>query len=82
MTITRATAETAQHRIFFHDCFHSSERILLNIIIAIILDNFAETSALEDAKVQPWMLDVFNEVWEKYDPRATHKVPYDLLKKY
>ena len=44
--------------------------IVLNLLIAVVLDNFS-TSKEDDDGVSPEDLDRYKEVWSKFDPNAT-----------
>jgi hypothetical protein len=59
--------------------------ILINLFIAIILDNFSEQCSMSDSTVTPEILEDFDEVWATFDNEGTGKIPEqnlpDLLKK-
>lgn len=58
---------------------------LMNLIVAIILDNFNTTSHIEKSQVRMHDINKFMEVWSELDPNATlvigiEKLPYLLTK--
>ena len=53
--------------------------VLVNLFIAIILDNFGDQCSMSDAEVTAEILDEFDETWAKFDPKGTGKIDEDLL---
>jgi len=49
--------------------------ILVNLFIAIILDNFSEQCSMSESKVTAEILEDFNEVWAEFDPTGNGKIP-------
>eukprot|EP01012_Entosiphon_sulcatum_P053801 TRINITY_DN740_c0_g1_i1.p1 TRINITY_DN740_c0_g1~~TRINITY_DN740_c0_g1_i1.p1 ORF type:complete len:2364 (+),score=263.90 TRINITY_DN740_c0_g1_i1:1645-8736(+) len=49
--------------------------VLLNLFIAIILDNFATTIALENSRLNMAELTKFIEAWSLFDSDATYTIP-------
>ena len=49
--------------------------IMLNLFIAIILDNFDEAKFAEMGSLDPVLVDLFNNVWREHDPFATETAP-------
>ena len=70
--------------LYFIFFYIMSAFILLNLLVAIILDQFQDTKRLEaqaDSFVlTPSMLERFQQCWEKVDPNATRFVTIDGLK--
>ena len=48
---------------------------MLNLFIAIILDNFDEAMFAEMGSLDPVLVDLFNNVWREHDPFATETAP-------
>ena len=61
--------------IFFCLFFMLSNYILLNILVAIVLDNFADASLLSNAPVTDTHFISFKESWVNYDPDGTMYIP-------
>lgn len=53
--------------------------VMLNLIIAVVLDNFSSTSNAEARKVREEDIDLFDEVWSHFDPKATSTIPVVLF---
>lgn len=53
--------------------------IIINMYIAVILENFNEAQSQEDIGITDDDLETFICVWEKYDPKATHFIYYYQL---
>lgn len=64
---------------FFMLFFVLSNYVMLNLLIAIILDNFSDTVALSNATVTDDHLKHFGEVWQHYDPAASHYIKEEDL---
>ena len=45
--------------------------LLLNLVIAIMLDEFSSKSKFDKFEITPADLEKFTQVWAKYDPYAT-----------
>jgi hypothetical protein len=48
--------------------------ILVNLFIAIILDNFSEQCSMSESKVTAEILEDFDEVWASFDSKGTGKI--------
>ena len=48
---------------------------MLNLIIAVVLDNFSSTAHADARKVKEEDLDVFDEAWSLFDPKGTSTIP-------
>mgnify|MGYP001617509467 FL=1 len=48
--------------------------VMLNVIVAVILDNFNTTMRLDHSKVKVMDLKRFSDAWSKHDPQATLQV--------
>jgi hypothetical protein len=48
--------------------------ILVNLFIAIILDNFSEQCSMSESKVTAEILEDFDEVWATFDSKGTGKI--------
>lgn len=48
--------------------------IIINMYIAVILENFNEAQQQEEIGVSDDDLETFIQVWEEYDPKATHYI--------
>ncbi|XP_031560094.1 sodium channel protein 1 brain-like isoform X2 [Actinia tenebrosa] len=53
--------------------------IIVNMYIAVILENFNEAQSQEEIGITDDDLETFICVWEKYDPKATHFIYYYQL---
>lgn len=53
--------------------------IIINMYIAVILENFNEAQSQEEIGITDDDLETFICVWEKYDPKATHFIYYYQL---
>ena len=53
--------------------------IIINMYIAVILENFNEAQQQEEIGVSDDDLETFIQVWEDYDPKATHYIPLNKL---
>merc|ERR1719201_236879 len=67
--------------IYFTSFFLASNYVLLNMIIAIILDNFGDTVALSEAEVTEESIDQFKEAWQHFDTNADGFIAADCLVK-
>ena len=56
---------------FFILMFTLLNYVFLNMVMAIVLDNFGDTQALAQCKFQPEHLEDFQEAWQKLDPRGS-----------
>lgn len=53
--------------------------IMINMYIAVILENFNEAQQQEEIGVSDDDLETFIQVWEEFDPKATHYIPLSKL---
>ena len=53
--------------------------VLLNLVIAIILENFETSSAKEEYPIKPNDFDHFAAIWSRFDPYATQYIPAQSL---
>jgi hypothetical protein len=53
--------------------------ILLNLFVAVILENYELANSLEENGITEDDFDMFYTVWEKYDPYATQFIRLDQL---
>lgn len=53
--------------------------VFLNIIIAVILDNFAANESEENRRVTNKDMDEFNEVWQFFDQAASNNINADEM---
>ena len=53
--------------------------VVVNMYIAVILENFTQATEDEQQGLTPEDFDYFYEKWEKYDPKATKYIPLDQL---
>ena len=60
-------------------CFTILNYVLVNLFIAIILDNFSDECAMSESSVTPEILEDFDEIWLTFDPRGTQKIPESCL---
>jgi hypothetical protein len=65
--------------IYFLTFFIFSAMLLLNLLVAIILDNFGDTQKYDKSDVKEEDLKVFQDVWAKFDPLATGFIPVTEL---
>ena len=63
----------------FQVCFTTLNYVLVNLFIAIILDNFSDECALSESSVTAEILEEFDEVWAAFDPQGTQKIPTQYL---
>lgn len=65
--------------IYFVSFFVLTSFILLNLLVAIILDNFNDTVAMDEGREGFTLTDrdmeMFQQIWSKYDPGATRFIP-------
>jgi hypothetical protein len=54
--------------------FTALNYILVNLFIAIILDNFSEQCSMSESKVTAEILEDFDEVWATFDSKGTGKI--------
>ena len=45
--------------------------IFLNLFIAVILEGYERSSAIEDGMITGSDYDMFREAWSKFDPKGT-----------
>merc|ERR1711871_1827506 len=65
--------------LYFLSFFILSSLLMLNLLVAIILDNFGDTQTFENCAVQHEDLMTFARKWAEFDPRATgFMVSHDL----
>lgn len=61
---------------FFFTLFHILvSQIFLNLFIAIIIDAFVHQADHFKLPIQPYALNDYQEIWQKYDPGATGFIP-------
>ncbi|PAA93328.1 hypothetical protein BOX15_Mlig005983g2 [Macrostomum lignano] len=53
--------------------------IVINLYIAIILENFSQAHEQEEVGITDDDFEMFYQVWERYDPHASQYIKYDLL---
>ncbi|KAL8611742.1 hypothetical protein ACOMHN_065367 [Nucella lapillus] len=53
--------------------------IVINMYIAVILENFNQAHQQEEVGITEDDFDMFYVVWERYDPHATQFIKYDQL---
>lgn len=53
--------------------------VVVNMYIAVILENFSQATEDVQQGLTPMDYDIFYEKWEKYDPNATQFIPLDKL---
>ena len=53
--------------------------IIINMYIAVILENFNQAHQQEEVGVTEDDFDMFYVTWEKYDPHASQFVKYDFI---
>ena len=53
--------------------------MLLNLVIAVILENFSGSAGDEERQVPDEVLVQYREEWERLDPKATGNIESDLL---
>lgn len=53
--------------------------IIINMYIAVILENFNEAQQQEEIGVSDDDLETFVQVWEEFDPQATHYISLNQL---
>ena len=53
--------------------------VVVNMYIAVILENFTQATEDEQQGLTPDDFDMYYEKWEKYDPKATKYIPLDQL---
>ena len=56
-----------------------SSLIIINMYIAVIMENLHEAFKAEAAGITHDDLDMFYQKWEQYDPHATQYIPHGLL---
>ncbi|KAI8789145.1 sodium channel protein 1 brain-like isoform X1 [Biomphalaria glabrata] len=53
--------------------------IVINMYIAVILENFSQAHEQEELGITEYDFDMFYVTWEKYDPLATQFIRFDQL---
>ena len=53
--------------------------VILNLVVAVILDNFTSLGGGNSDLVSRTDIELFSEVWSDFDPDADHKIPIDML---
>jgi len=53
---------------------------MLNLIVAVVLETFAEQDKAEEMKLNQTQIEQFVEAWKELDPDATHFAPTKKLK--
>jgi len=62
--------------VLYHVLFFTiSAYMLLNLIVAIVLDNFSEAGDTDDEVVSPDNIENFRAEWVKLDPDADERIP-------
>ena len=56
--------------------------IVINMYIAVILENFNQAHQQEEVGITEDDFDMFYAVWERYDPHATQFIKYDQLQDF
>ena len=56
--------------------------ILLNLFIAVLLENYELANSLEENNITQDDFDMFYTTWEKYDPYATQFIKLDQLSNF
>lgn len=54
--------------------------VIMNLFIAVILDNFENQMKFEDSALNSSDLSRFTEIWSEMDPKATYMIKTSLLK--
>lgn len=54
--------------------------VIMNLFIAVILDNFENQMKFEESALNSSDLSRFTEIWSEMDPKATYMIKTDLLK--
>jgi len=54
--------------------------VMLNLIVAVVLETFAEQDKAEEMKLNQTQIEQFVEAWKELDPDATHFAPTKKLK--
>ena len=59
--------------------------VMLNLVIAIILDNFDQSNSEQESPIGPEDMQIYVEKWAEFDPRGTYYIPaskiVDLLQR-
>ncbi|XP_022106176.1 sodium channel protein 1 brain-like [Acanthaster planci] len=53
--------------------------MIINMYIAVILENFSQAHALEEVGITEDDFGMFYQVWQRFDPNATQFIMYDQL---
>jgi hypothetical protein len=53
--------------------------VFLNLFVAIILESFNTSQDEEDLKINQTTLDVFTQIWSKFDKKGSGFISHDLL---
>ena len=53
--------------------------LMINLFVAVILDNFTEARRIEDSMIDPSQYALFSHLWQMYDPEARHTIPVSKL---
>ena len=67
--------------IFFITFVIIEAMVMLNLIVAVVLDTFADEQSAEEMKLNTSQIEQFQEAWKDVDPEATHFMPTKDLKK-
>jgi len=67
--------------LYFLSFFILSSLLMLNLLVAIILDNFGDTQTFENCAVQHEDLMKFAQHWSEFDPKATGFIEGSHLQK-
>lgn len=67
--------------IYFVVTFTVLNYIMINLFVAIILDNFEDASGMSKQAVTAEHIADFDDIWNDFDPTGTGKIPFDDLGK-
>lgn len=56
--------------------------IILNLFIAVLLENYELANSLEENGITQDDFDMFHSIWERYDPYATQFIKLDQLSSF
>merc|ERR1711959_24994 len=65
--------------LFFLAYMVIASSLLLNLVIAIMLEEFTAAARFDQFRITPEDMENFTEVWAEYDPAATLTVPMGKL---
>jgi len=67
---------------FFLCYLFISFMVIINMYIAVILENFNQAHEQEEIGITDDDFDMFYAIWEKYDPHATQYIKLELLSEF